>query len=106
VRRFDQAAPNFQERGLGRVVPVCEIADEAEQCLLETLVAGRGFAGELAQEFAGLLFEVIRAVLVAGIGQQQAEQDRPARRQWAPGPPEVKRGGVALPDVFLVRRVF
>ena len=58
------------------------------------------------QNLPGLDDELGWAVLVRRVRQQQRHQHRATGRQRTPGPPEVQRAGMAVPDRLLARGVF
>ena len=59
-----------------REVPVCEITNELEQGRPEVVVVTAYGPLHPRQEFARLLFELIGAEPVAGIGQEECQEHR------------------------------
>ena len=67
-------------------------------------VAG-DFAGEVEHELCCGFAEAGRAVGVGGVWPERGTDDRPARRQGPPCPPDVQCRDVAMPDRLLSPRM-
>ena len=81
MRSPDQPACSFQKDRVGGIVPAGKLADEAQQFAPKVNVFRRDRALHSRQDVAGTLLELIRAVRVTRIGQQQCHEHGPARRQ-------------------------
>ena len=80
---------SFQDGRIVRIVPFHQLFDQPKEPLPLLILVGFG------RELLGKTRRVI---------DQRSEQDRPARRQRPPRPPEMQRRRVSMPDRFLPRR--
>lgn len=74
VGRSHKGTASFEVGGLGRMVPIGEVADELEQALAEIRVRWALVTSDMGEQWPCRLLEGSRAVFVAGIWQEQSEQ--------------------------------
>ena len=104
MRRLYERPAHVEMGAVCSVSPVGEVGDEGQQSPPQFRVTRRRLPHR-AQNLSRLPLELVRAVLVARVRQQQGEQDRPRGGQRPPRPPQVQGAGMPVANRLLPRRV-
>ena len=85
--------------------PLPELEVFGEQWSLASFVSLTTLRAKSNMIFAAALRKAGGTILVRRVGPERGANDRPARRQRTPRPPDVQRRNVAVPDGLLAPRV-